>query len=96
MQEGEQESFDFIRAQSADGRRRAAAQGGAASVELLEINKAPRWGEKKDGSKPESTLRYRSCKGTPSYCYWENKHNVQRYNVLEDVFIQVVNKPRSW
>lgn len=47
MQEGEQESFDFIRAQSADGRRRAAAQGGAASVELLEINKAPRWGEKK-------------------------------------------------
>lgn len=34
MQEGEQESSDFVLAQSADGRRRAAAEGGAASVQL--------------------------------------------------------------
>lgn len=34
MQEGEQESSDFVLAQSAVGRHRVAAEGGAASVQL--------------------------------------------------------------
>lgn len=34
VQEGEQEPFDFVLAQSADGRRGTAAQGGATSVQL--------------------------------------------------------------